>query len=116
MTRAFPVTAFKILTAAQWSDWQANGTFRGAPIDLNDGFIHLSAADQVLETLAVHFRDQNEPVIVEVDLMQLGGALKWEPSRGGALFPHVYAAIPLKAVSRLMSLDDFRAEASQSCR
>jgi len=93
-----PSVAFKILTAEQWDAWQAEGVFRGAAIDIADGFIHLSAADQVAETAAKHFAGQSGLVLAEVALPGLGNTVKWEPSRGGALFPHVYAAIPLSAV------------------
>jgi len=87
--------AYKILTAAQWSDWQATAVFSGAPVDLADGYIHLSSADQVTATADKHFAGQHDLVVVRVDLAALGDAVRWEVSRGGALFPHVYAALPL---------------------
>lgn len=99
-------TAFKILTDGQWADWQAAGTFTGAPVDLTDGFIHLSAADQVAETAAKHFTGQDGLILVEIDLAGLGEAVKWEVSRGGALFPHVYAPIPLSAVLTAQPMND----------
>ena len=89
--------AFKILTAAQWAQWQADGTFTGAPVDLADGYIHLSSADQVTGTADKHFAGIDGCVVVRVDLPALGDAVRWEVSRGGALFPHVYAALPLSA-------------------
>ncbi|OJD36878.1 dihydroorotate dehydrogenase [Diplodia corticola] len=107
-----PPTAFKILTAAQWAAWQRAGAFSGAGIDLADGYIHLSTAATAGETYARYFADQHDPdslVVVEVDLRRLGqqgtgagtGAeVKWEVSRGGALFPHVYGEIPVGAVGR----------------
>lgn len=98
--------AYKILTAGQWAGWQASGAFAGAPIDVEDGFIHLSAADQVAETHAKHFAGLHELVLVEVDLDRLGGAVRWEPSRGGRLFPHVYADIPLDAVTDARPIED----------
>jgi uncharacterized protein (DUF952 family) len=91
-------TAFKILTADQWAQFTADGSFAGAPIDISDGYIHMSTADQVAETLAKHFAGQVGLVIAEVDLSGFGDALKWEVSRGGALFPHLYAPLPLEAV------------------
>jgi uncharacterized protein (DUF952 family) len=91
-------TAFKILTADQWAQFTADGMFLGAPIDLSDGYIHMSTADQVAETLAKHFAGQDGWVIAEIDLSGFGDALKWEVSRGGALFPHLYAPLPLEAV------------------
>ncbi len=93
-----PTRAFKILTAAQLADWRKAGSWLGAPVDLADGHVHLSAADQVAETLAKHFAGQTNLSIAEVDLTALGDAVRWEPSRGGALFPHVYGELPWSAV------------------
>ena len=93
-----PATAFKILTAPQWAQFQAEGVFSGAPVDLADGYIHLSTADQCDETLAKHFAGQAGLVIVEVDLPALGDTIRWEASRGGALFPHIYGVLPMSAV------------------
>ena len=93
-------TAFKILTAAQWAQFKADGEFHGAPVDLADGYIHLSAAEQLQGTLDKHFAGQADLVIAEVDLVALGEAIRWEVSRGGALFPHCYAPLPLSAVLR----------------
>lgn len=91
-------TAYKILTAGQLDELLAAGTFAGAPVDLADGYIHLSTAGQVRETLDKHFAGQAGVHIAAVDLTMLGDAVKWEVSRGGALFPHLYAALPLAAV------------------
>jgi uncharacterized protein (DUF952 family) len=91
-------SAFKILTADQWAQFEADGIFHGAPIDLADGYIHMSTADQVEETLAKHFAKQDGLVVAEIDLTSFGDALKWEKSRGGALFPHLYAPLPMTAV------------------
>lgn len=93
-----PATAFKILTADQWAQFSRDGVFHGAPVDLADGYIHLSAAEQLQGTLDKHFAGQGGLVIAEVDLSGFGEALKWEVSRGGALFPHLYAPLPLAAV------------------
>jgi uncharacterized protein (DUF952 family) len=90
--------AYKILTADQWAAFQADGLFAGAPIDLADGYVHLSAGDQVAGTLEKHFAGQNGLVLATIDLTALGEAVKWEASRGGALFPHVYGPLPLAAV------------------
>jgi uncharacterized protein (DUF952 family) len=95
---AQPATAYKILTADQWAQFQADGVFMGAPVDLADGYIHLSAADQVQGTLDKHFAGQIGLVIAEVDLAALGTTVKWEVSRGGALFPHIYGPLPMSAV------------------
>jgi uncharacterized protein (DUF952 family) len=93
-----PDTAYKVLTADQWAVFQRDGVFTGAPVDLADGYIHMSTADQLDETIAKHFAGQNGLVIAEIDLTALGHAIRWEPSRGGALFPHLYGHLPLDAV------------------
>jgi uncharacterized protein (DUF952 family) len=103
---ASPRTAFKILTAVEWARFQADGRFEGSPADLADGFVHLSAADQVEGTLARHFAGQSGLVLVEMDLEALGDAVRWEESRGGALFPHLYGALPLSAVARTNPVSD----------
>mgnify|MGYP003539203900 FL=1 len=93
-----PATAYKILTADQWAQFQTDGLFHGAPVDLADGYIHLSAADQLQGTLDKHFAGQSGLVIAEVDLFALGATVKWEVSRGNALFPHIYGPLPMAAV------------------
>ncbi len=90
--------AYKVLTADQWAQFQADGMFVGAPIDLSDGYIHLSAADQLEETIAKHFAGQSGLVVATVDLTALGNTVQWEASRGGALFPHVYGSLPIAAI------------------
>lgn len=94
----YPDTAFKILTAAQWAQFQADGIFHGAPVDLADGYIHLSAKDQLQGTLEKHFAGQAGLVIAEVNLAVLGDIIVWEVSRGDALFPHIYGPLPMEAV------------------
>jgi len=84
---------YKITPRALWRAAEARRTFAGAPVDLADGYIHFSTAAQVAETAAKHFAGQDDLVLVAVDAERLGAALKWEPSRGGALFPHLYAAL-----------------------
>ncbi|MGH6780865.1 MAG: DUF952 domain-containing protein, partial [Sphingomonadaceae bacterium] len=91
--------AYKILTATQWQTLDTTGRFEGAPVDLADGYIHMSAADQVAGTAAKHFAGQRDLVIATVDLAALGGAVVWEPSRGGQLFPHLYGALPRTAIT-----------------
>lgn len=93
-----PLLAYKVLTAPQMEALERDGTFAGAPVDLADGYIHLSTAEQLEETVRKHFAGQENLHIAAVDLATLGDAVKWEPSRGGALFPHLYAALPLSAV------------------
>jgi uncharacterized protein (DUF952 family) len=93
-----PALAYKVLTAPQWADFQRDGQFDGAPVDLADGYIHLSAADQLAGTLDKHFAGQSGLVLAAVELAALGDTVRWEVSRGGALFPHVYGPLPLAAV------------------
>ncbi len=83
---------YKILSAAEWRDASSRGVFEGSAVDLKDGFIHLSTAGQARETAARHFAGQDGLVLVAF-AEQLLQPLKWEPSRGGALFPHVYGPI-----------------------
>lgn len=99
-------TAFKILTKEQWAQFEADGIFHGAPVDLADGYIHLSAADQVQGTLDKHFAGQDGLVIAEVDLEMLSDDIRWEASRGGALFPHLYGPLPMKAVVQVQESND----------
>ena len=89
---------YKICPAALWRAGEAAGLFTGAAVDLRDGYIHLSARDQVAQTAALHFAGQDDLLLIAVDADALGDALKWEPSRGGALFPHLYGNLPLSAV------------------
>lgn len=85
---------YKILTAEDWAALQEHEEITGAPVDVADGFIHFSTADQVRETAAKHFAGQTGLMLFAFDSEALGETLKWEPSRGGALFPHLYG--PLK--------------------
>lgn len=85
---------YKVATAGDWAEATASGAFRGSADDRRDGFIHLSDAGQLAGTLARHYRGQPGLVLAAFDAGDLGDALKWEPSRGGALFPHLYAALP----------------------
>src|SRR5258707_538974 len=84
-----------------WREAARDGVFQGAEIDRRDGYIHFSTAAQAAETAGKHFTGARDLVLVAVDAAVLGGALKWEPSRGGALFPHLYGALPMSAVRRV---------------
>jgi uncharacterized protein (DUF952 family) len=97
-------TIYKILPASLWQEAQRAGVFRGSPVDLADGYIHFSTAQQAAETAAKHFAGQYDLVLLHVDADALGDALKWEPSRGGALFPHLYKPLDLKHVTRAVPL------------
>ncbi len=101
---ALPDIAFKILSRADWRAAVAEGRYDGSPADLADGYIHLSAADQLEATAAKHYAGQTELMLVEVDLTALGDALIWEPSRGGALFPHIYGPLPVAATRAARAL------------
>lgn len=91
--------AYKILTKDQYDQLKTDGVFKGAPVDLADGYIHMSTRDQAAETAAKHFAGQDNLVMVMIDLAPFADTLKWEESRGGALFPHLYADLPLSAVA-----------------
>jgi uncharacterized protein (DUF952 family) len=100
-----PTTAYKVLTAQQMATLERDGTFAGAAVDRADGFIHLSAASQLDETVRKHFGEQDDLHVAAVDLEALGPAVKWEKSRGGELFPHIYGALPLSAIIAYGRLD-----------
>jgi uncharacterized protein (DUF952 family) len=89
---------FKLVDRATWQAAAATGVFAGSPVDARDGFIHFSTAAQVRETAARHFAGRADLQIVAVETAALGDALRWEPSRGGDLFPHLYGPLPLAAV------------------
>ncbi|HEY9235757.1 MULTISPECIES: DUF952 domain-containing protein [Phenylobacterium] len=82
---------YKILPRAEWAAAQAKGMFEGSAVDLTDGYIHFSTASQAAETARRHFAGQADLVVLAVEAEALGQALVWEPSRGGDLFPHLYA-------------------------
>jgi uncharacterized protein (DUF952 family) len=90
--------AYKVLLAEELAVLERDGLFAGARVDLADGYIHMSTADQLAETIARHFAGKRDLQIVAVDLDALGEQVRWEPSRGGALFPHLYAPLGLDAV------------------
>ena len=93
-----PTTIYKICETALWRAAERAGVFAGAEVDARDGFIHFSSAKQVAETAARHFAGAADLMLIAVDAEALGGALKWEVSRGGDLFPHLYGTLPLEAV------------------
>jgi len=99
-------TIYKICRQEEWRAAEAAGAYRGAPVDNQDGFIHFSTAAQLAETAAKHFAGMSNLMLVAVDAAELDGALKWQPSRGGALFPHLYADLPLTAVRWARPLPD----------
>jgi uncharacterized protein (DUF952 family) len=99
-------TIYKICEQALWRAAEAAGQFCGSPVDERDGFIHFSTAAQLAETAAKHYAGQSELLLIAVDAEVLRGDLKWDRSRGGDLFPHLYAALPLRAVHWVRPLPD----------
>lgn len=99
-----PTKAFKILAAADWRQTLAEGQYDGSAVDKADGYIHLSTLDQLEGTASKHYAGQSDLMLVEVNLDALGDTLVWEPSRGGALFPHIYGPLPLVATSTAQPL------------
>ncbi len=91
-------TIYKILTTDQWETLQAEKTSVGAPIDVQDGFVHFSNANQLQETADKHFKQQTGLFLIAMSADQLGDELKWEVSRGGDLFPHLYGKLALEQV------------------
>lgn len=92
--------AFKILSAEDWAGLQATGGYDGSAVDLRDGYIHLSTAEQLAETAAKHYAGRAGLRLLDVDLTPYGEAIVWEPSRGGALFPHLYGRLTAATVIR----------------
>ena len=91
-------TLYKICTEAAFAEAQSMGRFEGSEDDTSDGFIHLSAPHQLPGTLAKHFAGRSGLLLLAIDPQTLGDALRWEPSRGGALFPHLYGPLDLAAL------------------
>jgi uncharacterized protein (DUF952 family) len=95
---------YKIVPRALWAAAEPIGAFDGAPVDLADGYIHFSTAAQARETAARHFAGASDLLLVTVEADGLGPDLRWEPSRGGDLFPHLYGSLPLTAVIAVQDL------------
>lgn len=96
--REMPDLVYKICDRSAWEQARAGGRYFGSSDDTRDGFIHLSAPDQVAGTLEKHFAGQDNLLLIAIDAAALGRALRWEPSRGGALFPHLYQPLDFGAV------------------
>lgn len=95
---------YRIISRADWQAAKTAGVFAGSAHDLRDGFIHFSTAAQAAETALKHYTGQEELLLLHVDTAGLTAPLKWEPSRGGELFPHLYGALPVSAVHRIEPL------------
>ena len=109
--RSVIATIYKILSAKEWREAERGGVYDGSADDKRDGFIHFSTAEQTLGTYEKYFNGKPDLMLAAIDAAALGAALKWEPSRGGALFPHLYGSLPLSAVrwSRVLgSVNDVR--------
>lgn len=91
--------AYKIVDAGEWRAAVAEGRYEGAAVDLADGYIHMSTGAQTAETVRRHFAGRDDLLLLTVDLGRFGDELVWEPSRGGDLFPHLYAPLPVAAVT-----------------
>ncbi|MCW2307095.1 DUF952 domain-containing protein [Rhodobium gokarnense] len=100
-----PSIIYKICDRPLWAAAEAAGTFTGAPVDHADGYIHFSTADQVAETAEKHFSGADDLLLIAIDGDALGDALRYEPSRGGALFPHLYGTLPMSAVMWVQPLE-----------
>jgi uncharacterized protein (DUF952 family) len=100
------VAIYKICAADEWTLALRSGKYEGSDVDRHDGYIHFSTRDQVSETAAKHFSGRDRLVLVKVDADRLGNALRWEPSRAGALFPHLYAALDASTVAWVKELPD----------
>lgn len=97
-------TLYKICPVALWRQAERVGRFRGSADDIRDGFIHFSSAGQVVETAAKHFAGQDGLLLIAVEAARLGDKLKWEPSRGGELFPHLYGELDVTAAIEIVPL------------
>jgi uncharacterized protein (DUF952 family) len=96
---------YKVMSAAELKQMQHDGVFRGSPVDMADGYIHLSRGSQLTETVDKHFRGVDGLMLAAVDLSRLGDTVRWEPSRGGQLFPHIYGFLPRGAVVSIAPLE-----------
>ena len=99
-----PLTIYRLLAAEAWHDAQQSGSFAGTEHDRRDGFIHFSTAAQVAETAARHYAGEADLLLLGVSVAALGTELRWEVSRGGALFPHLYKSLPIAAVTSVQAL------------
>ncbi|MGE5829012.1 MAG: DUF952 domain-containing protein [Micromonosporaceae bacterium] len=97
---------YKLLSTREWQAAEASGRFDGSAVDHVDGYIHLSARDQVVETARRHFAGQSGLTLLTIDPEAVGAELRWEASRGGSLFPHLYAPLPVAAVVEARELPD----------
>ncbi len=96
---------YKIMSAAELQQMQRDGVFRGSPVDIADGYIHLSCGSQLAATVDKHFNGVDGLMLAAVDLALLGDAVRWEQARGGQLFPHIYGLLPVGAVVSVATVE-----------
>lgn len=96
---------YKVMSEAEHQQMRRDGVFRGSPVDLQDGYIHLSCRSQLAATLDRHYRGVAGLMLVAVDLSRLGDTVRWEPARGGELFPHIYGRLPVAAVVAVAAVE-----------
>jgi uncharacterized protein (DUF952 family) len=96
---------YKIMSAAELTRMRSDGIFRGSPADIADGYIHLSCGSQLTATLDKHYSGVEGLMLLAVDLSRLGDTVRWEPARGGQLFPHIHGSLPAEAVVSVATLE-----------
>ncbi|MEJ0018507.1 MAG: DUF952 domain-containing protein [Acetobacteraceae bacterium] len=96
---------YKVMSAAELTQMQRDGVFHGSPVDIADGYIHLSCASQLAATLERHFKGVEGLMLAAVDVSRLGDTVRWEPARGGQLFPHIHGPLPVAAVVAVAALE-----------
>jgi len=96
---------YKVMSEAELQQMQRDGVFHGSAADITDGYIHLSCGSQLAATLDKHFRGVVGLTVAAVDLSRLGDTVRWEPARGGELFPHIYGSLPAEAVVAVEALE-----------
>ena len=96
---------YKIMSAVECRQMRRDGVFRGSPVDIADGYIHLSCGFQLVETLEKHFSGTDDLMLAAVDLSRLGDTVRWEPARGGQLFPHIHGVLPIDAVIAIAAVE-----------
>jgi uncharacterized protein (DUF952 family) len=99
-----PKLIYKVTSQSEWASAESVGVFAGAPVDFQDGFIHFSTEAQLRETVEKHFQGQADLLVLSVEIDRLGHEINWEASRGGQLFPHLYAPLSIEAVVEVIDL------------
>ncbi len=105
MTNQSESLIYKVLRPEEWAGFQAQRVFTGSAVDVSDGFIHFSTWFQLAETLHKHFAEHTELILLEIDAAEFGDEIKWEESRGGQLFPHLYSELAISSVARSTTIN-----------